>query len=732
MRIERLEINGFGRMRNRIITPGSGLNIIFGANEAGKSTVQRFIRAMLYGIRSPRRMSGLPVAQKRYMPWDGASYGGAITYSLDDGSVYRAERNFNKNTVSIFDANYSDISGTFRLGMDKLPMFADEHLGIDETTFIRTAFIGQMEVRIGSSGSSELAARLANARDTGVEGLSFQRAEAALTNALKSRIGTDRTRTQPLDKLEARLKQLRQDHDRLRQKQEQRQSLKEELAKVKDRLSGLEAQEQYLTKVAELIDTRKKIDAGIKKEASLRETAALLEETDSKLAELTKQENTDEVKTGLSGEISRESGHGAAGAGHGRSSGKVGSPAFSLSAALFCSAIALVSVILYVSSLTSAGWLSLSVPPYIYVFTMIISAVAGAYFLIKRMKLIYSRTEEASVVLPGECNENDRDSGSSANLISTADTSLKTDDNAARVEALTAMKRNALSSASLICGVRMEGIEDVHNTLRDIMAELEELSAGLQQGIEAAGSLKQHGDGYFVEKDLDMVIYDSDISSLESTLKNEMDSVRNEFLKTALREKYCEGMADDDRENTYELQRVEEETVAVNEKIAYLRNKADAIKLAHEVLLEAGAEIRRDFAPSLNSRMSSIIANMTGQRYTDLRGDEGLMLKAAAPEYGEVRNVLLLSGGTADQMYLAMRLAMTDLLTSGSESLPLIMDEVFSQFDDNRTAAALEYLHNEYRDSQIFIFTCKQREVELARRIYGDRMNFVELRHEDS
>jgi DNA repair exonuclease SbcCD ATPase subunit len=725
MRIERLEINGFGKIRDMIIEPDSGLNIIFGANEAGKSTVRRFIRAMLYGVRSLRGSSGLPAGSKRYMPWDGAQYGGAIIYSLDNGSIYRTERNFDKNTVRIFDANYNDISGTFRLGRDKLPMFADEHLGMDESTFVRTAFIGQMDVRIGSSGSSELAARLANVKDTGVEGLSFQRAEAALTNALKNRIGTGRTRIQPLDKLEARLKQLQQEHAQLKQKQEQKQSLKEELADVKDRLAGLEAQELYLTKVGELIDTRKKIDIGIKKEASLRETAELLEETEQKLSELMEQEHTTGENIGRNGDISRDSSYGDSGARINRSSGKVRGAFPGLAAALLCFAISLISGTLLVSAMLTGNRPALPVSSLVYASILIISVIAGVYFLIRK-----SRKGDVPDRLPDEHHE----TVSQVDPTDTEAVFMKTNAHAVKekAEALALLKRNALNGASLIYGGKMDGIEDVRNAFSNIQTELEELSNRLQQGIEEAEKMKQHGDGYFAGKDLDMIIYDTDISSLESALRAETESVREVLLKTALREKYCEGMAEEDRDSSFELQRVEEETVAVKEKIAYLKNKADAIRLAHEVLLEAGAEIRRDFAPGLNSRMSSIIAGITGHRYTDLRGDEGLLLKAAVPEYGEVRDVLLLSGGTADQMYLAMRLAMTGLLTSGSESLPLIMDEVFSQFDDNRTELALKYLHNEYRDSQIFIFTCKQREVELARQIFGDSMNFVELGHEDS
>jgi DNA repair exonuclease SbcCD ATPase subunit len=734
MRIERLEINGFGKIRDLVLTPGSGLNVIYGANEAGKSTVQRFIRAMFYGLRSGRDTSGIPAAQKRYMPWDGAPYGGVMIYSLDDGSVFRAERNFEKNTVRIFDANYNDISGTFRLGRDKLPMFADEHLGIDEATFVRTAFIAQTDVRVSGSGSSELAARLANVRETGVEAMSFQRAEAALTNALKNRIGTGRTRIQPLDKLEARRKQLREEHAMLRRRQEQRQSLKEELADVKERLAGLEAREQYLAKVGELVEARKKIDAGIKKEAGLRDTAALLEDTERKLSELAGTERTANGYAGLNGDAGRRSGEDAGATRSRRDHGRAGHPVFGRAAVILCFAAAIISGTLFVPAAAAVGYTGLPMSSLIYAVIMVISVLAGIFSFIRVIRGIYGRTKGLSDGLPGEYHENDSDTGAAAGPAGTGAVWTKTGIYVLkeRKESIELIKRNALNSASLLCGRRTDSAEDVRSALNDIRSELEELSAGLQKGIEEAEKMEPYGAGCFMGRDLDMAIYDTDISSLESALAAERKSVSDELLKTALREKYCEGMAEDDREISYELQRVEEETVAVEEKIAYLKNKAEAIRLAHDVLCEAAAQIRRDFTPALNSRMSAAVSGMTGQRYTDLRGDDALVLRAVTPDRGEVRNVLLLSGGTADQMYLAMRLSMTDLLTSGSESLPLIMDEVFSQFDDNRTALALKYLHDEYRDGQIFLFTCKKREAELAEQIFGDRMNFVELGYGDS
>jgi uncharacterized protein YhaN len=233
--------------------------------------------------------------------------------------------------------------------------------------------------------------------------------------------------------------------------------------------------------------------------------------------------------------------------------------------------------------------------------------------------------------------------------------------------------------------------------------------------------------GHFNITDLDKVLYDSSAASLEDAWKVDMEGVKEGILEALLEEKYCEGLLEDCQGKSDELQSVEEETFAVKEKIAYLKNKGNALKLAHKVLLEAGLEIKRTFAPGLGSRLSAIITGLTAGRYIDLKGDDRLALKVAIPESGDIKSVQLLSGAATDQMYLALRLAMADLLTEGKESFPLIMDEVFSQFDDNRTALALQYLHNTYEKRQVLIFTCKQREAELAREICGSSLNLVEL-----
>ena len=711
MYIGGIEIKGFGKLKNRSFSFGRGMNVIYGTNEAGKSTIQSFITAMFYGLKGGRSSgAGIPSPQKRFMPWDGLPYGGAIIYTVDSGDSFRIERDFSRNTIVVYDSSYNDITSSFNFGRDRLPMVGESHLGMDESTFENTVLIKQMEVRLDNGSSSVLAARLVNMDSPDIDGLVFQRAEAALTNAVKNKVGTERSRTQPLDKLQSELKRLEAEHKALAERQREKEKLLQELSETKAGLRRLEAQEYCLAKIGELIGTRKRIDDGIKKEARLSETVKQISEIESTIGKLYSAD-------ALGKTMQKPDGASAVQPGRYRP-GMLpkARTAFRIVLLLLCAAVLLASGVLLFDPAGSM-FVLIPVPPYVYAAAMPICVLIGAM-------LIKGILDERKNI--GEKAGPTAD-GMSAGGVAEEGADVTAGEIGEKLAALETAKRNLLSGASMMYGIKAGNVSDVRSALDDVRADLERLSRQLQNGLEEAAAMDVPLPGIFSQRELDELIYDSDINWLEEGWKTESESLRRKILDAALREKYCEGQLDEDKGETDRMQQVEEEIAAVREKIGELENTGKALRLALEVLTEAAEEIRLSNAPELNNRLSVIISGLTGGRYTDLRGDSKLLLKASDPQQRDVRNVSVLSGGTADQMYLALRLAVADMLTSGGESLPLVMDEVFSQFDDKRTELALKYLYREYRDRQILLFTCKMREVELAREIYGNEMYFVEL-----
>ena len=180
MKIKLLDIKGFGKFNKLRIEPKEGFNIIFEANELGKSTLQTFIRAMLYGQKGGRRLKdGSLPPLKHNKPWNSQQYAGILEYTLENGKSYRVGRNFEKGTTNIHDDGANNLTNFFPVDKDRGPMFAEEHLGIDEAAFERTAFIGQLQSVIDNEGKKNLINKLSNLNATGSE-------EISLTEALKT------------------------------------------------------------------------------------------------------------------------------------------------------------------------------------------------------------------------------------------------------------------------------------------------------------------------------------------------------------------------------------------------------------------------------------------------------------------------------------------------------------------------------------------------------------------
>lgn len=236
MKIDRLEIRGFGRFQNETFTPGSGMNVIYGCNEAGKTTLLSFIRAMLFGLKSGKRgRDGSASLARRYRPWNGKSFGGILEYTLDDGRRFTAGRNFDKNTVYIQDEFSNNITGSFPAGREQDASFAEQHLGVPEIGFERTAFIGQMQTPVNAEGRKILAERLLNLRESADEEISLRRAMKVLKEAQLSQVGSDRTTTRPLNLVEARLADAIREEKELKQIHENRMELLSELDRLREK-----------------------------------------------------------------------------------------------------------------------------------------------------------------------------------------------------------------------------------------------------------------------------------------------------------------------------------------------------------------------------------------------------------------------------------------------------------------------------------------------------------------
>ena len=143
-------------------------------------------------------------------------------------------------------------------------------------------------------------------------------------------------------------------------------------------------------------------------------------------------------------------------------------------------------------------------------------------------------------------------------------------------------------------------------------------------------------------------------------------------------------------------------------RLALLRAQYDALETALDALDQANAQLQTRFAPQLGREAARILSRLTGGRYEDVLLQSDLSLSARAAGDVLTRPLAYLSGGTADQLYLAVRLAIAGLALPADT--PLLLDDALVQFDDARMAAAMAVLREIAATRQIILFTCQSRE----------------------
>jgi hypothetical protein len=145
------------------------------------------------------------------------------------------------------------------------------------------------------------------------------------------------------------------------------------------------------------------------------------------------------------------------------------------------------------------------------------------------------------------------------------------------------------------------------------------------------------------------------------------------------------------------------------ERLDWQERRLRVIKAAHEALEAAEQATMKKAARYLEKRMADDVALITGGRYRRVRVDENaLSFSVWSPERGDWVDVSQLSYGTLDQFYLAARLGLVRQVTQDRRP-PLVFDDPFVTFDDERAARSLELLKRIAADHQVIYLTCSSR-----------------------
>jgi len=231
LKINNLKINGFGKIKNKEINLNKNINLIYGKNESGKSTILKFIFGMFYGI--SKNKNGKEISDfDKYKPWNLEEFSGKINYILDNGEQYEVFREFSKKNPKIYNNNLEEISKQFNIDKNKGNQFFYDQTKIDEELFLSTNIVEQQGVVLNNNNQNLLTQKIANILSSGEDNVSYKKVMSNLSKKLIEEVGTERTVGRPLNEVVQKIKELetrKKEMDNITNTNEETKDRKEEI-----------------------------------------------------------------------------------------------------------------------------------------------------------------------------------------------------------------------------------------------------------------------------------------------------------------------------------------------------------------------------------------------------------------------------------------------------------------------------------------------------------------------
>lgn len=692
MLITRLKLDYFGKFSGREIELKPGINIIYGENEAGKSTLHAFIKGMLFGI---ERLKGRGAASKediytRYLPWDyPGAYGGQMDIRVGEKS-YRLQRSFHAND-RYFTITDMETGREVKLKEGHI----DELIpGLNEAAFRNTISMEQLKVRTDAELAAQVRNYIANLSVAKSREINVERAiellkqkKKALESAsykekikeLENKIEEETEDVKKIDKLTSTLKDLDTEKKKLIARLETLKSsgnqkearLMDELPAVMERYrSFIEKQKEYINLRQQIGKLKEKL-ATCEKEAAdgadLNNDLGKARELDIQVLRL--RDSIQNLGNELEGKKRKSKAAGV----------------------LYIVISAVISFACYIITKSAPlGILSL----------LTLLVISGIVYIAnkKRIKSCYDvRIKDAKENYRKAENEIKQIFGK-YKVTSLTELAEKQE---GYVMVTVSMEHDRKLLAEL--NERMKSLEDDCDELHDaIMLYMRNFISAEELTPQAMEKLQD-------------VIYEKkkEAESSYNRLKSELEAVNIQIERT-----------------NWELSLLEDsETRLLNNKARYEdliikqqenEKEISAIELASDTIRELAAAIHDSFGKELNRAVSGIISEVTNGKYQDIKVDENLNIKLVWNDKYIVLDKL--SAGTIDQVYFALRLAVADLFF-GNNSMPLLLDDSFALYDDIRVKSALMRIADR---KQVIIFSCQIREKNILEEM-GLPFNFIKL-----
>lgn len=659
----------YGKLDQARLDLQPGLNVICAPNEGGKSTWCRFLLAMFYGLNTRQR--GDLADKNRFQPWSGSLMQGKLELSVGDKELTLSRRTQRPDApLGVFSCTYSG-TDTPVPGLDAARC-GETLLGVPQSVYQRCAFIPSGSLAIDAD--ADLERRISALISTGDEKISFSQVESRLKKQLHqrkyNRSGSiplleaeiaglraaqqeAQTLTGQLENLQQQLSQARE--DQARRRQARLQAAQEALREKENCLQAL-PDSSDLQRINQQLGAVRSLGDQVQQaqEAVSRQESAI----EAQLRELNRNPLHPMTKAQLEAQL------------------QIQPPAPPQVAQL------LISLAL---GLCGGGflWYEIDRPQVLWLcLACAVTALAAGNFLrllIRRIRLQQSRRRELS---------------RQEELRKLAESYLPALEELEAQRALLHQKQQILS----------DGDRRLRAQLSDLLSQV----SRWDDSVQSAGDIRRFVREIAQNRDrLAQELHQAQTQLLQAQMSDADDTVTHLQQQIA----QVQGRLDAGRD----AQALGDQISRLEEELARQQAEYIALQLSLDALQAANTTLQNRFSPELGRRAAEIFADMTGSTWSHILLDREFHLSAESGSDPTRRSVQLLSAGTADQLYLAVRLAICEMILPPEQNPPLILDDALLTFDDARLSTTLDYLTRLGAQRQILLFTCQGREAALLR-----------------
>lgn len=605
MQINKININNYGNLSNKEINLDNKINIIYGKNEAGKSTLLNFIESMFFGANKNKGKKLIPDFD-RYNPWNNGEYSGTIDYQLENGEEFHIYRDFKKKNPQILNKLGKDISQEFNIDKKNGNQFFTEQTGMDRSLIDSTIITEQNQVELDEGTQNQLLQKIANLSESGEEELSYKKIMDKLNKILLNEVGTERSQLKPLNITISKIDDYQNKIQDIKQYENERFEITQEIADIQEEINKESENRNIYDEVKKIIDNDKieqeKIDEKYK---TVKENKAKMEQYKEEL-DKTENEKNNERKKQFKIRI-------------------------------------LANVILSIIAI-SLVFLPRNI-------ILVAIPILIVLFIIINMK--HSKNEDNTSELTNKLEFLKNTTNSIENEIKTMQDELYKKDEAEKNRIITKCNNEDISSL--------------------FSSKIDEVISKNTRSVEQ-NEIKKH------------------------KLEIDKQEIEKKFEKLAEYEENLE----------IEKRRLEE-----------LEHKQKIIKETMEILNKSYEDMKENVAPKFNKNLSKNIEVFSNEKYKEITITDKIFVKL---DNGENVPIEKLSTGTIEQIYLAFRLSVIEEISK--EKMPIVLDEAFAYYDDERLLQTLKFL--DIISNQIIILTCTKREKSLLDKAQI-RYNLIEL-----